>query len=68
MTLTIQLTKCALKGCDNKFVPSVKWQRFCCEAHAKHFRWLRRKARIATALRLLREHEEHGEAPHASTL
>jgi hypothetical protein len=50
MELKVGVRKCILPGCERSFIPVVKWQMTCCEAHGRRMRWLRRKERINKAL------------------
>ena len=58
MELKVGVRKCILPGCERPFIPVVRWQVTCCEAHGRRLRWLRRKERINSALRLAEAWEE----------
>jgi len=41
---------CKFPGCNLSFVPNRKWQKACCEDHARKLRYLRRKDKQAKLL------------------
>lgn len=43
---------CALPECKVEFTPIVRWQKCCCKEHGARLRWLRRRDRVNSALKI----------------
>lgn len=51
--LEIEPRVCGLPTCGVTFKPRLDWQKYCCTAHSKRARAIRRRERVKVALSLL---------------